>query len=1571
MRKGIAILAAIVLIWAVLPAASGATSLAATRTYTTSADFDEGILVGVEHETVPDQLQLSRSVTTLPFIWVPNNNGTVSKVDTTTGNELGRYFATKPGLPEDGSPSRTTVDLQGNVWVGNRTAGTVVKIGLLEAGQCVDRNRNGTIETSRDRNGDGNISTFPTAEILPWGTDECVLFEVVLVPGQEGPYVPGTYTGPYDTNYWGVSPRSLAIDANNNLWAGTGTSQKFYYIDGDTGEIRDVIDLAPWGHQSYGATIDRNGILWSLRPLLRIDPSALGTGTTALRTAGAATQASVREADQYASTPGAVSAPHYAPVKAEAKVTGTGQAQKPLFHPGQPATPASNRGTLGKGSRSVGDVGPTKQQAQALAATATPGEVRVFASFSTNYTYRSPGDSVGNIQAGLRAEVKADLHHPADGSGQSVLDPILDLNSPYPLEQFNSSGNPVSPPAGINYRWSFPALPEDRGEWAGALTDQTATVTTGMSLSRAADQRRFTGPGPFTQTVTVTVRPEEAMDFLWVWGRADVDGLNATVTSVSGGNYNRHPDGRGFDAWIDQPAVGQEYTWQVTIAIGSLPASFQTLDYMPEIQAGAFTRVAQGESVGSSLSEHSVNQTGEPLATWNWQSAGNYHWNWQQEVRKLTDLMGFVKDPFAPEVQIDAGVETLYNHFTMADAVDNSPVQMGAGTNTNLHHRNDGSGQVMVDPIVDLSSAYTFEYTDASGHPLPPPPGINYRWGFPSLPEGQGVWARGETDRKATLAPGFTASREVDRRDFTGPGTQKLTVRVTPAEPMDRLQVFGWVGVNELPATIRSADGEQINIHPDGRGFDAWVNAPAVGQTYVWEITIEIPAPPAGFQALSFMPDIQVRNVKTIAAGISDGSSLTRPTEFATWAWQATGNYRWHWHQDLGRQVHLGGSISDPLAPDVQVDAAFETAYSFDVPGDTVDNNMVKMHAGLRTNLWLGHSSSGQPLVDPILDLSSSYPIERADSNGQTLPPPAGINYRWGFPSLSEGPGAYANAGLEQSVELAPGFTASRQADQRRFTGPGTQKLTVRVTPTEAMDRLQVDGRIDMNGIDAVVSSVAGPNSNPHPDGRGFNGWIDHPAVGQPLEWEVTITIRSLPAGFRALDFMPQVWVRNVHPAADGVTDGDRLTGLSPGQNSETMGVWTWQATGTYRWQWRQVWQKEVRMAGDASDPLAPIREVRLDAGTYALAPDYLGHLFVTGYEQNQLSKLDTATGAVIFVKSTPPGCARGVAVTLDNHVWVADTCRNSVLRYDNDGNLLAEITGLSSPSGVAVDAAGKVWATDMGSENIHRIDPATNKIDLSKTLFETRGHYSYSDMTGMVSRTISTTTGTWTVVHDGGQAGTPWGTLGWTSKEPDGTAIAIRVRSSEDQSSWSAWETVQNGVPLVQTPKGRYIQVEATFRIVSGDASPVLYDLTVRPAQIAVSVDIKPTSCPNPLNPGDKGALPAAILGTAEFDVSRVAPETVRLAGVAPVRWELEDVATPCSSAIADPPDRMNCTTAGKDGFTDLSLKFDAQAISGALGSVSDGDVLVLQVTGQLKDGTPFVGQDVVWIVSKKNQKP
>jgi hypothetical protein len=130
---------------------------------------------------------------------------------------------------------------------------------------------------------------------------------------------------------------------------------------------------------------------------------------------------------------------------------------------------------------------------------------------------------------------------------------------------------------------------------------------------------------------------------------------------------------------------------------------------------------------------------------------------------------------------------------------------------------------------------------------------------------------------------------------------------------------------------------------------------------------------------------------------------------------------------------------------------------------------------------------------------------------------------------------------------------------------------------------------------------------------------------------------------------------------------------------------------------------------------------------------------------------------------------------------------------------------------------------------------------------------------------------------------------------------------------------------------------------------------------RIAAALDIKPGSCPNPLNTkirNGHAVLPVAILGTESFDVTDIDVSTIRLEGVAPIRSAIEDVAAPFEG------DDCGCTTAGPDGHADLTLKFNYTAIVEAIGDVDAGDIVPLTITGELENGTPFQGEDCVRIL-------
>ncbi len=142
-------------------------------------------------------------------------------------------------------------------------------------------------------------------------------------------------------------------------------------------------------------------------------------------------------------------------------------------------------------------------------------------------------------------------------------------------------------------------------------------------------------------------------------------------------------------------------------------------------------------------------------------------------------------------------------------------------------------------------------------------------------------------------------------------------------------------------------------------------------------------------------------------------------------------------------------------------------------------------------------------------------------------------------------------------------------------------------------------------------------------------------------------------------------------------------------------------------------------------------------------------------------------------------------------------------------------------------------------------------------------------------------------------------------------------------------------------------------------------------PPAIEVSVDIKPGSCPNPLNVKSKGVLPVAILGTEEFDVSIIDPASVKLTlngngdgEVLPLRWAYEDVATPFEGELCD------CHDYNGDGYMDLTLKFKIQELVGTLDLGSyGGKTIPLTLTGNLMEdygGTSIYGQDCVRILEK-----
>jgi uncharacterized repeat protein (TIGR01451 family) len=223
--------------------------------------------------------------------------------------------------------------------------------------------------------------------------------------------------------------------------------------------------------------------------------------------------------------------------------------------------------------------------------------------------------------------------------------------------------------------------------------------------------------------------------------------------------------------------------------------------------------------------------------------------------------------------------------------------------------------------------------------------------------------------------------------------------------------------------------------------------------------------------------------------------------------------------------------------------------------------------------------------------------------------------------------------------------------------------------------------------------------------------------------------------------------------------------------------------------------------------------------------------------------------GAVLGSYSQGNTASQGCAIDANGDVWVAHSRNGSstVGHLKNNGTYVGDVTTGDGPTGVAVDAAGKIWATNFSDETVVRINPSAGSLGadgvthigavdftsppLGGTL------YNYSDMTG-ATLYGPPQQGTWTVVFDSKQQGATWGLVYWTAQIYGDGAIAVKVAANDNQyalpgpqasaagaTTASAPIPVQNDVPFMGVT-GRYLQATVTLTRSTDGETPVLYSL-------------------------------------------------------------------------------------------------------------------------------------------------
>ena len=224
----------------------------------TGDDFNEGNLQSIEIDA-DGNVQISSTLETFPLLWVANaGEDSVSKINTDTDCEVGRYetwFSSGIHSAFFGpAPSRTSVDRDGNVFVANRhfDGKPVAILKILQEGG-IDRNGNGVIDTSADANGDCVIQPgemIPLVDTNGNGVldDEELADERVAFVEQ----IPGTA---------GQLGRSLCIDPQGDVWAGTYNGRSYYELDPKDGSVKSG-PISTGFTTNYGCFIDSDGILF-------------------------------------------------------------------------------------------------------------------------------------------------------------------------------------------------------------------------------------------------------------------------------------------------------------------------------------------------------------------------------------------------------------------------------------------------------------------------------------------------------------------------------------------------------------------------------------------------------------------------------------------------------------------------------------------------------------------------------------------------------------------------------------------------------------------------------------------------------------------------------------------------------------------------------------------------------------------------------------------------------------------------------------------------------------------------------------------------------------------------------------------------------------------------------------------------------------------------------------------------------------------------------------------------------------------------------------------------------------
>lgn len=216
----------------------------------------------------------------------------------------------------------------------------------------------------------------------------------------------------------------------------------------------------------------------------------------------------------------------------------------------------------------------------------------------------------------------------------------------------------------------------------------------------------------------------------------------------------------------------------------------------------------------------------------------------------------------------------------------------------------------------------------------------------------------------------------------------------------------------------------------------------------------------------------------------------------------------------------------------------------------------------------------------------------------------------------------------------------------------------------------------------------------------------------------------------------------------------------------------------------------------------------------------------------NTVTNVFTEPSAVNFV-------SYGIAVDGAGNI-LSSNPNGGVAKHAPDGTLLWQRGAQPNsftPFGVMIDGNNDVWVMNLGSNNMSKYR-GTDGLPLGQFPLGANP-YVYTDGSGLTTKnTTNNKLGTWTVVNDGGAAGTQWGKVNWTAIVPAGGNVEVQMRTAETSAGLELQSYAPVNKNVAFNAVGRFIQLRTRITANTDNVSPILQDLTLSTALKTCDID-------------------------------------------------------------------------------------------------------------------------------------